>query len=349
MVTVDNARVLHKPDLPDETLAAALRAEYALGAIEITFLPLGADWNTAVYRVIAADGRTNFLKLRSGAFDDAGVVVSRLLHDEGVAQVIPPIPTVDGRLWTRVDRFALMLYPFVGGENGYRRAASEPQWKQLGQALRRIHETRLPEPLAARIPRDTFAPTWREALRRYQDRAESEHFADPVAAELATLLRARREPIRQLVRRTGQLAAALAAAPPPVALCHGDWHPGNALLGAGGSLHVVDWDTLVFAPRECDLSLIGATWGGAGEAACFYAGYGPIEPDQDALAYYRYHRIVEDIAVDCAQILDTSSGGASRAHMLGSVSRALQPGGSLNVVRCLDANDTARALPRTER
>jgi spectinomycin phosphotransferase len=296
-----------------------------------------------VYRVVAddgAEGRAYFLKLRSGAFDDTddtGVVVPRLLHEQGVGQVIPPIRTASGGLWTRVDRFALTLYPFVDGDDGYTRALSAPQWRRLGEALRRIHATRLPEPLAARIPRDTFAPTWREALRRYQARAERERFADPVAAELAALLRAERERIRELIRRTDELGAALSTAPPRATLCHGDWHPGNALLGTDGSLHVVDWDTLVFAPRERDLSLIGATWGGAREAALFYDGYGPIEPDRAGLAYYRYHRIVEDLAVDCAVLLDTADGGASRAQMLGLLARALRPAGALDVARRLDA------------
>jgi spectinomycin phosphotransferase len=338
--------VLEKPDLPDETLATALGSDYGLRVVGIAFLPLGADWHTAVYRVVADDGRAYFLKLRSGTVDDTGVVVSRLLHDQGVAQVIPPLRTGEGRLWTRVDRFALTLYPFVEGDDGYTRALSGSQWRQLGGALRGIHATRLPELIAARIPRDTFAPTWRDALRRSQERAESESFADPAAAELAALLRAERERIRELIRRTDELAGALSAAPPTVVLCHGDWHPGNALLGADGALRVVDWDTLVFAPRERDLSLIGATWGGTHEAALFYEGYGPIEPDRAAVAYYRYHRIVEDIAVDCAAILDTAEGGASRAQMLGFLVRALEPGGALDVARRLDANVTIRrAVP----
>lgn len=143
----------------------------------------------------------------------------------------------------------------------------------------------------------------------------------------------------RLVQAIGAPCALLAdAVSLAVTLCHGDWHQGNALLGADGSLHVVNWDTLVLAPRERDLSLIGATWGGAREAALFYSGYGPMEPDGAALAYYRYHRIVEDIAVDCAELLDTSDGGASRAQMLGMLARALRPGGALDVARRLDAN-----------
>ena len=343
--------MLHKPNLPDQALAAALRDEYALNVVEIEFLPLGADWSTAVYRVVADDGnrdgsgkRAYFLKLRSGPFDDTAVVVSRLLYENGVTQVIPPIPAEDGRLWTHVDRFALVLCPFVEADNAYTYQFSAPQWRQLGEVLRRIHETRLPESLVARIPRDTLAPTWIDALQHYEERARSHGFddpVDPIASDLVTVLRAGGERIRELIRRTEELGRALIASPPAVTFSHGDWHPGNALISPDGALYVVDWDNVVFAPRERDLSLIGLTWGGEREANLFYDGYGPIEPnglDRVALTYYRYHRIVEDIAVDCAALLDTSEGGASRDKTLASVAQWLQPGGRIDGARRLDVS-----------
>jgi spectinomycin phosphotransferase len=309
--------MLEKPDLPDEALAAALRDEYALPVAEIAFLPLGADLDTAVYRVVAEEGSAYFLKLRSGTFDDAGVAVSRLLHDRGVAQVIPPIPTRARRLWTRVERFALVLYRF-------------------GRALRGIHASRLPGPLARRIRRETFSPVGRDALRRFQARAERESFEDPVAAELAALLRAERGRITELVERAEALADALRARAPATVLCHGDMHAGNVLLGADGALHVVDWDTLVFAPREHDFEQIGGRWGGQRASTLFYDGYGPIEPDLAALAYYRYHRIVEDLAVTGEQILATGQGGANRALGLELVVNALRPGQAVDVARRMD-------------
>ena len=48
--------MLEKPDLPDEKIIACLQAEYGLRVATIAFLPLGADLNTAVYRVVADDG-----------------------------------------------------------------------------------------------------------------------------------------------------------------------------------------------------------------------------------------------------------------------------------------------------
>lgn len=103
--------MLEKPDLPDEALAACLLDEYALLAVDLAFLPLGADPNTTVYRVVADAGSEYFLKLRSGDFDDSGVVVPRLLGERGLTQVICPIAAEGGRLWTTVERFAVILYP----------------------------------------------------------------------------------------------------------------------------------------------------------------------------------------------------------------------------------------------
>src|SRR6478735_7314918 len=119
--------MLEKPDLPDEQLIACLQHNYGLRIVQVDFLPLGNDLNTAVYRVIAGDARPYFLKLRSGAFDDITVAIPRLLSDQGMAQIIAPIATSAGQLWTRLDAFAVILFPFVAGRNGFEFAVSDRQ------------------------------------------------------------------------------------------------------------------------------------------------------------------------------------------------------------------------------
>ena len=164
--------VLEKPDLPDEKLITCLRADYGLPVVDVAFLPLGADANTAVYRV-ADDARTYFLKLRRGAFDEASVAVPRFLSDHSVAPVIAPIETRDGRLWTRVNDFAATLYPFVEGRNGQDAPPSDRHWVELGAALRGMHAVVLPPALAERIPRETYSPYWRDMVRDFQAQAEA--------------------------------------------------------------------------------------------------------------------------------------------------------------------------------
>lgn len=67
--------MLIKPDLKHEEIIACLRKAYGLDIATVSFLPLSADFNTAVYRATATDGTDYFLKLRSGEFLEASVSV----------------------------------------------------------------------------------------------------------------------------------------------------------------------------------------------------------------------------------------------------------------------------------
>ena len=72
--------MLEKPDLPDRIILAGLQEAYGLQAYQLTFLPLGADVNTAVYRAVARDGAAYFLKLRKVGFDPISVTVPQNRH-----------------------------------------------------------------------------------------------------------------------------------------------------------------------------------------------------------------------------------------------------------------------------
>ncbi len=312
--------MLEKPDLPDESLRACLRDHYGLHTNQIAFLPLGNDVNTAVYRVDADDGTPYFLKLRSGTFDETTVTIPRFLHDRGIAQILAPITTNVGHLWTRVDAFAVIVFPFVAGCNGFEAALSDRQWADLGAALRGIHTAVVPPSLSAQIPHERYSPHWRNLVRTFQARVEETTFTEPVAAQMAAFLRARCDEISRIVARADALGTALHAQSPAHVLCHADIHGANVLIGTDGALSIVDWDTLTFAPRERDLMFVGGgvggAWNSAQEEAWFYQGYGRTAIDPVALAYYRYERIVQDIAAYGEQLLLTDEGGADRAPAL---------------------------------
>ena len=165
-----------------------------------------------------------------------------------------------------MDAFAVILFPFVAGQNGFEAPLSDRQWVEFGAALRGIHTVVVPPSLGAQIPQETYAPHWRDLVRTLQARVEETAFTEPVAAEMAAFLRAKRDEISHIVARADALGDALHARSPEQVLCHADIHAANVLIGTDGALYIIDWDTLIFAPKERDLMFIGGGIGGAGTA-----------------------------------------------------------------------------------
>lgn len=323
--------MLEPPDVPAEMLIVCLRDNYALHVKQIEFLPIGNDVNTAVYRVVADDATTYFLKLRRGTFPAATATIPRFLHDEGINQIIAPIVARNGRLWADVDLFAAILFPLVAGRNGFAVPLAERQWTELGIALRRLHDADVPPALRSDIPHEDYSRHWRNRARELQGHADEMALTNAVAVRMAVFLREKRNDIDRMIARASALGDELRARAPELVLCHADIHAANVLIDANGALYVVDWDTLIFAPKERDLMFIGAGIGGAwnlpGEQSWFYQGYGETTVDPVALAYYRHERFVEDIVEYCERLLLTDQGGADREVGFSKFVNAFLPDG----------------------
>jgi spectinomycin phosphotransferase len=328
--------MLENPDLPEEEIITCLQDAFGLRVRQLTFLPLGADANAAVYRALAVDGQAYFVKLKRSAFDEIGVRLPRFLRDQGIEQIIAPLRTQSGQLWTSLQDFRVVLYPFVQGRNGYEVVLSPRQWLEFGAALKRVHTARLPAGLLSSLPRETYTPQFRQSVRAFLERVQVDVFSDPVAVSVVELLREKEALIRDLIQRAERLAILLQAQPPEFILCHADAHAGNLLIADDEALYIVDWDEPILAPKERDLMFIGGAQGFQGvtapeEETLFYPGYGPTQVNQVAQAYYRYERILQDIAAFCEQLLDTSAGGDDRQQSFGYLASNFLTGGTVDV------------------
>jgi spectinomycin phosphotransferase len=264
------------------------------------------------------------------------VTLPKFLSDRGIAQIIAPLETRAGRLWANLDAFKVILYPLIAGRNGYEVDLSERNWRDFGEALKSVHTVVLPPTLIERIRRETYSPKWRETARTFLGRVEDDAFDDPVAVKLAAFLKAKREDILNLVRRAERLAQDLQARPLEFVLCHSDVHAGNILIADDGALYIVDWDDPILAPKERDLMFAGGAQGFTGhtlkeEETLFYQGYGQTQIDSAALAYYRYERIVVDIAVYCEQLFLTNEGGEDREQSLRYLQSNFLPNGTIEI------------------
>lgn len=88
-------------------------------------------------------------------------------------------------------------------------------------------------------------------------------------------------------------------------VCHGDIHIGN-LLATDNEIRIVDWDHTRFAPKECDLMFFlqgGIMKHGLAEEESFLHGYGETELDRNALNYFRFERLFDDVLAFMADVM----------------------------------------------
>jgi spectinomycin phosphotransferase len=309
-----------KPNIPDELIISQLQDEYNLHASSLTFLPIGADMNTAVYRVIAADRTAFFLKLRKG-FSEIMVTVPRFLNSQGIQEILSPFETKSKQGWADFGDYKMILYPFIEGKDGFEMELSDHLLRNLGRALKAIHSTQAPPELKQQIPQETYSAQFRESMKSFQEQVENKTFEDPIAKKLAEFIKTKRAEITQLIERAQGLAAELQTKHLEFVLCHTDIHGGNMMISDKNELYIVDWDAPLLAPKERDLMFIGGgideIWKSKREEAVFYEGCGKVDINLSALAYYRYERVIEDMVVICEQLLLTDEGGADRERSYG--------------------------------
>ena len=331
--------MLEKPDIPDQLIISSLQEEYDLRVAELTFLPVGADMGTAVYRVAADDGNAYFLKLRK-AFDEITVTVPLFLRSLGMEEIMVPFETRSKQYWANFGEHRLILYPFIEGKDGFDRELTDSHRKTLGAALKRIHTAHVLPGLRSLIPEETFDPRWRRSLESFLTQVENNSFEEPTAARLVEFMRSRRREIDRLVERTRELASELQSQPLEFVLCHTDIHGGNILIGDNDELYIVDWDNPLLAPKERDLMFIGGgidnIWKSEREESVFYEGYGSNELNLKVLAYYRYERIIEDLVVICEQLLLTNEGGADREQGFRWFTSNFEPGSTMTIAEHTD-------------
>ena len=334
--------MLERPKLTDETIAAAVHAQYGISIVALNFLPLGNDSDTYVYRVDADDGAPYFLKIRNRlGFSPASLAVPRYLRDAGIAHILAPLITTSLCPWAMVKDFALTLYPFIDGRIGGDVGMSEQQWIELGRTVKQIHSSRLPPDLTKVVPRETFVPPRRSVITALEKAIDVQSLADPLQRELAVFWRSRRDQIDRLVRRADELGRQLREASTPHVLCHADLHTRNVLLEGDEQLWIVDWDETVLAPKERDLMFfVGGIMRELlrpHHSEYFFRGYGDAAIDKNALSYYRNAWAVQDVAANGEQVFfQPGLGEESRQRAFRGFMQLFEPGHIVSITSGTD-------------
>lgn len=311
-----------------------LNSKYDIATTHLTLLPLGADMDASVYKAEADDEKAYFIKVKKGYHSNVAVTLLAFLQASGIQQIISPIQGREGRVIHYIDDFTLIVYPFVRGQNAFCYPLNEVQWINLGQALKQIHQLNVPQSIKDHIKRETYSSEWRDIVRSL-NRMDGNFAYDEIALQLQTFMNENSEIIHRLVYGSECLSQTIQEKSTEFVLCHSDIHGGNVLIDEKGAIYIVDWDEPIMAPKERDLMFIGGgvanVWNQQHEEQLFYKGYGKTAIDREILAYYRYERIIRDIAEYCKALLGTGGMEEERQTMYKQFVDMFAPNGVVDI------------------
>lgn len=292
-----------EPGLSDESLRYCLAEQYALNAATFELLSQGLDVNARVYRVVSEQGDAYLLKAKQGPLYEPAYRVPRYLRDQGITSVVAPLPMREQALWVTVDKWMLVLYPFIDGDSSWNPGMSDAYWRGLGAAFKQIHQVKLPA--------ESFQGVRKEAF----ELAEYHHGMLTIEARLAQFVgnnafeqslyknwMAYQATIHAVMDSMEKLADHLRQQAGPLVICHADLHTANIIRTSDGEVFIIDWDDIMLAPRERDFIFVGDAEATAPPAP-FFQGYGEMELDWRALAYYRLERVIQDLIECASQVL----------------------------------------------
>jgi spectinomycin phosphotransferase len=316
--------LLEKPALSDIEIEECLRKHYGLHPASLDFLPLGNDAHSWVYRVTSEDGASYFFKLRQGALYPAAYLAPRFFKEQGITSVVAPLATTAGEAWTPLGDFTALLYPFIEGDNGWNTGMTGWHWQALGAALKSLHSLEPPIYLQETLRKESFDIQPYLGLhdldRQLYIIMEGK---DGLEREFMAIWKAKRPIIIGLLNQMVKLAAILRQASLPLVMCHADLHPGNILIDPGGALFIIDWDEVLLAPKERDFLFVET--GNLADTAPppFFQGYGSVDIDWPALAYYRCERVIQDVLAFAQEVFFRPDFGqenrASSVRWFGSI------------------------------
>ena len=300
-------------DLELDALVLAL-AHWGLNQPGLRYLPVGfgghhwrADDEQGLFFVTVDDLEAGIQAGEAAgaafaALELAYRTAAALRDDAGLDFVLAPIADDDGSVVRRLSaRYAISVAQFVHGACGsFGEYESAEERERIGVLLGRLHaasgviDTGRPR-------RDDCGIPGRSVLDDALASLDSSWDAGPFGEPARALLAGRAEELQQRLRDYDVLAARVRERSGTWVITHGEPHRGNVIVEADGHRRLVDWDTVLVAPRERDLLFVlddGLTgWDSYVSTA------GDVALDREALDLYGRRWALGDIGTFVADVL----------------------------------------------
>jgi spectinomycin phosphotransferase len=261
------------PDFDHAGLARLLEREWSFPAVSLDYLPVG--FGSHHWAAADAEGRRRFVtvdhlgqaRLGADAFDTLrrAFQTAALLRDEaGLEFVVGPLADRAGAPTNRLGDYAVTVFPFLEE----RSRGGEPD--EVMRMLDRLHAATVPQDLPRR---EDFAIPNRDALRALDRPWTTGPFGEPARA----LLRSAVDRLAEWLDEYDELARVVGETSDSWVVTHGEPHSSNVIRDDADGLFLVDWDTVMLAPRERDLWMV-------------------VDSDDCATRLYRSRWVLADVA-----------------------------------------------------
>jgi spectinomycin phosphotransferase len=249
---------------------------------------------TNTYKIITEE-TDYFLKVRSRGFNEASLFIPCIMaENKNISNIIKPVKTLRGKIFIKHNSLYISLYPYVQGKNCWNYNLSKEQWLQFGNILFKIHNAGLPNAITKKLQKEKYSSRSRKKVTKLLKNVEMIKIK-----EYKYFLVTRSEVLKEIINRAETLSKQAKNTHTVNCVCHGDIHAGNLFIDKTNNVFIIDWESIIFAPKEHDLMFIGGgickKWQISSEIQMFYEGYKNVHINSTLLAYYRYERIIEDV------------------------------------------------------
>ncbi|WP_274653589.1 phosphotransferase [Paenibacillus humicola] len=299
----------------DNVLIDGLNRHYGLHIRELSFIPHG----DSAYSYLASDGegRRCYMKLfdLANARQKAGAERLDLympfiwnVYERGIfTRLSCPIRTAEGRFKAELSRgLTVALFQFIDGETlagAY--PFPEAVMRRIADSTAMIHQSFAPLPKAdAPYERETFDLSFAPDLTGYlRELDRNGTGGDPYRTRLRELVLPQQAEIAGLLELLQDIRSNASFTESEKVFCHGDIWGGNLISAPDGELYFIDWEAMIYAPRERDLfPFLGETF------TAFIASYRkrlgrPVSLQAGLLRFYIYRHHLSNLTNWIANIL----------------------------------------------
>ncbi|ULL16011.1 aminoglycoside phosphotransferase family protein [Paenibacillus sp. H1-7] len=306
-------------------LHAILKTHYDL---DITGLkPMQGGWAALAFRVYD-NSHAYFLKMYEQSrastskwtqhIDDYVPIMVWLHQHSRLKHKIPvPVITQQGEYKVEDDEGVYLLYEYIDGATIGETSLSKQQVIQLSEIIAELHRYGDEIPVPTDALREDFTVLFLHQLRL----ALNEEFGE-LPDDVSITVEPYRPPMNALMDTLDSLSGYLKGRTCSMALCHTDIHNWN-MMQSGQQLMLIDWEGLKLAPVEADfMFLTDQPYYDA-----FLDIYRNVHPGfelcTEALQFYKYKRLLEDIWEFMEQLMFDKQTADERAATLNSLQKEL--------------------------